>query len=70
MKTDKEIADRARERVRRQNEAAKDNWDCVSCRLPKGTKERIQAQGYAVNRFINIVVLAELKKLEDADRKY
>lgn len=63
-KTDKEIAAKARERARRQNQAAKDYWDCVSCRLPKGTKQRIQAQGYAVNGFINNVVLAELERLE------
>ena len=64
MKTDQEIADKARERARRQNQAAKNNWDCVSCRLPKGTKERIQAQGLAVNGFINAAVLKELDRLE------
>lgn len=67
LRTDREIAEKARERARRQNEAAKNNWDCVSCRLPKGTKERIQAQGFAVNGFINTVILAELKRLENFD---
>ncbi len=64
MKTDKEIAEKARERAKKQNEAAKNNWDCISCRLPKGTKDRIQALGYTVNGFLNIIVLAELQKLE------
>ena len=67
LRTDREIAEKARERARKQNEAAKNNWDCVSCRLPKGTKKRIQAQGFAVNGFINSVVLAELKRLESID---
>lgn len=64
MKTDKEIAEKARERAKKQNEAAKNNWDCISCRLPKGTKDRIQALGYTVNGFLNIIVLSELEKLE------
>lgn len=64
MKTDKEIAEKARERAKKQNEAAKNNWDCISCRLPKGTKDRIQALGYTVNGFLNIIVLAGLEKLE------
>lgn len=64
MKTDKEIAEKARKRAKKQNEAAKNNWDCISCRLPKGTKDRIQALGYTVNGFLNIIVLAELERLE------
>lgn len=64
MKTDKEIAEKARERAKKQNEAAKNNWDCISCRLPKGTKKRIQALGYTVNGFLNFAVLAGLEKLE------
>lgn len=64
MKTDKEIAEKARERAKKQNEAAKNNWDCISCRLPKGTKDRIQALGYTVNGFLNTIVLAELERLE------
>lgn len=64
IKTDKEIAEKARERARKQNEAAKNNWDCITCRLPKGTKERIQAQGLTINGFVNGLVLAELERLE------
>lgn len=64
MKTDKEIAQKARSRAKRQNEAAKARWESVSCRLPLGTKDRIQALGYTVNGFLNFAVLAELEKLE------
>ena len=64
IKTDKEIAEKARERARKQNEAAKNNWDCITCRLPKGTKERIQAQGLTINGIVNQLVLAELERLE------
>ena len=64
IKTDKEIAEKARERARKQNEAAKNNWDCITCRLPKGTKERIQAQGLTINGFVNELVLAELERSE------
>lgn len=64
MKTNKEIAQKARERAKRQNEAAKARWVSVSCRLPLGTKDRIQALGYTVNGFLNSAVLAELERLE------
>lgn len=58
------IIDAQRKRVKNQNEKAKELWDTVSCRLPKGTKERIIAQGLTVNGFINTLVLAELDRLE------
>lgn len=64
MKTPEQIAANARERARRQNEKAKENWDIISCRLPKGTKERIQANGLTVNGTINAAVLSYLDDLE------
>lgn len=64
MKTPEQIAANARERARRQNEKAKENWDIISCRLPKGTKERIQAHGLTVNGTINASVLAYLDDLD------
>ena len=60
-----EQAQRQKERVKRQNEAAKDNWDTVSCRLPKGTKDRIKSLGLTANGLINDLVLAELERLEN-----
>lgn len=64
MKTSKEIAEKARERAKNQNERARETWDNVSCRLPKGTKERITRNGFTVNGFINTCVLERLKQIE------
>lgn len=65
-KTDKEILDNYKARVKAQNEAAKENWDTVSCRLPKGTKDRIKALGLTVNGVINDCVLKFLNTAENA----
>lgn len=64
LKEQQEIIDSQKKRVKDQNEKAKENWDTVSCRLPKGTKDRITAQGLTVNGLINTLVLAELDRLE------
>lgn len=64
MKSTEEIAARARQRAKRQNEKAKENWDAVSCRLPKGTKDRIIKLGLTTNGVINTAVLAYLDALE------
>lgn len=64
LQEQQEIIDRQRRRVKTQNERAKENWDTVSCRLPKGTKKRITDKGLTVNGFINSLVLEELDKLE------
>lgn len=64
MKTPEQIAANARERARRQNEKAKENWDIISCRLPKGTKDRIADLGLTANGVINTAVLAYLDDLE------
>lgn len=65
MKTPEQIAANARERARRQNEKAKENWDIISCRLPKGTKDRIADLGLTANGVINTAVLAYLDTLEN-----
>lgn len=59
-----ELIDRQKRRAKNQNEKAKENWDTVSCRLPKGTKERIAKQNLTVNGLINSLVLKELDRLE------
>lgn len=64
MKSIEEIAAKARQRAKRQNEKAKENWDTVSCRLPKGTKGRIVKLGLTTNGLINAAVLAYLDDLE------
>ena len=61
---DIEMLEKYKKRVKYQNEAAKKNWDTVSCRLPKGTKDRIKALGLTVNGLINDLVIAELERLE------
>ena len=61
-----EQAEHYREQVRRQNEASKKNWDTVSCRLPKGVKNRVRECGESVNGLINSLVL---QWLEDHERK-
>ena len=58
------IIDKQKKRVREQNQRAKELWDCVSCRLPKGTRKRIESQGISVNGFINKVVLGALENME------
>ena len=62
--TDIEMLEKYKKRVKAQNEAAKKNWDTVSCRLPKGTTDRIKALGLSVNGLINKLVLAEMERLE------
>ena len=51
-------------RVKVQNERIKESYDRISVTLPKGTKERIQAQGLTINGFVNELVLTELERLE------
>lgn len=67
LEEQQKIIDKQRKRVKTQNEKAKENWDTVSCRLPKGTKERIKALGLTVNGIINDSVLKELDRLEKYD---
>ena len=64
--TDIEMLEKYKKRVKAQNEAAKENWDTVSCRLPKGTKDRIKALGLTVNGVINDCVLKFLNTAENA----
>lgn len=65
MKNDSEIAKTSRERAKRQNERAKELWDSVTIRLPKGTKDRITATGNSVNGLINKLVLEYLEEIEN-----
>lgn len=59
-----EIMDEHKAKVKAQNESAKERWETVSCRLPKGTKERIAEKGLTVNGLINSLVLEKLAKME------
>lgn len=59
-----EMLETRKQRIKRQNEKIKLDYDRASVILPKGTKDRIQALGYTVNGFLNSAVLAELERLE------
>lgn len=62
---EKKMIENYKSRVKRQNEKAKENYDRISVMLPKGTKDRIQAQGLTVNGFVNQLVLEKLDELEN-----
>lgn len=68
LKEQQEIIDKHKARIKAQNEAAKEKWDTVSCRLPLGTKDRVRALGLTVNGLINSSLLAELDRLEENAR--
>lgn len=62
---EKKMIENYKSRVKRQNEKAKENYDRISVMLPKGTKDRIQAQGLTINGFVNRLVLEKLDELEN-----
>lgn len=62
---EKKMIENYKSRVKRQNEKAKENYDRISVMLPKGTKDRIQAQGFTINGFVNQLVLDKLDELEN-----
>ena len=61
---EKKMIENYKSRVKRQNEKAKENYDRISVMLPKGTKDRIQAQGLTINGFVNQLVLEKFDELE------
>ena len=62
---EKKMIENYKSRVKRQNEKAKENYDRISVMLPKGTKDRIQAQGLTINGLVNQLVLDKLDELEN-----
>lgn len=64
IRLQREKLDHRRRKIKEQNAAASEKWDCISCRLPKGTKARITSHGFTVNGFINDLVIAELDRLD------
>lgn len=65
-KTDSEILESYKARIKRQNNAIKEKYDRVSATLPKGTINRINALGLSINGVINDSLLAYLDRLEGA----
>ena len=43
-------------------------FDIVQIRLPKGTKKRIETQGYTINAYINKIVLEDLERRENGEK--
>lgn len=63
-KTDQELLEAYKARIKRQNSRIKENYDKVTATLPKGTIERIKALGLTINGAINDSVLAFLECTE------
>lgn len=55
-KSKAELQEYLQNRYKKQNEAAKENWDRISVSLPKGTKDQIKAKGETINGLINKLV--------------
>lgn len=53
-----------KQRQKQSNEIIKNNYDRISCTLPKGTKERITESGQTVNGLINKLVIEYLEELK------
>ncbi len=63
-KTDGEILEKYKSRIKRQNSKIKEKYDRVSATLPKGTIRRIEELGLSINGVINESVLAYLDNVE------
>lgn len=63
------IIDARKQKIKEQNSRAAERWDVVSCRLPKGTRDRIISHGLTTNGLINSLVLAELDRLDAENKK-
>ncbi len=64
-KTEQEILENYKKRLKRQNDAVKNKYDRVSVTLPKGTRDKIISHGYTINGFINDIVIKKLSELEN-----
>ncbi|EOS48266.1 hypothetical protein C810_01352 [Lachnospiraceae bacterium A2] len=67
-KTDQELLESYKARIKRQNNRIKKNYDKVTAALPKGTVDRIRALGLTVNGAINESLIAFLECLEEQDK--
>ena len=65
-KTDRELLETYKARIKAQNKAIKENYDKVTATLPKGTVRRIRALGLTINGVINDSVLAFLECAEES----
>lgn len=63
-KSDKELISNYKNRISKQNQNIKNNYDRVSAVLPKGTINRIKSLGLTINAAINNSLLPYLESLE------
>lgn len=64
MKEENDMLQSYKDRIKRQNDAVKNNYDKISCTIPKGTKDKIRSYGYSVNTFVNEAIRRYLSYLE------
>lgn len=64
MKEENDMLQSYKDRIKRQNDAVKNNYDKISCTIPKGTKDKIRSYGYSVNTFVNEAIRRYLAYLE------
>lgn len=64
-KTEQEMIERYKARMKRQNDAIKENYDRISATLPKGTIDRIKALGLTINGVANDAILSFLECAEE-----
>lgn len=67
-KSEQEMIERYKARIKRQNDAIKENYDRISATLPKGTIDRIKALGLTINGVANDAILSFLECAEDAEQ--
>lgn len=60
----KSSTEEIKKQIKENDDKVKENYDRISVMLPKGTKDRIQAQGLTINGFVNQLVLDKLDELE------
>lgn len=66
MKEENDMLQSYKDRIKRQNDAVRNNYDKISCTIPKGTKDKIRSYGYSVNTFVNEAIRRYLAYLEPA----
>ena len=69
MSNDKEMLDKYKERIKRQNNKIKADYDRISATLPKGTIDRIKALGLTINGVVNDCVLSFLECAEETEKQ-
>ena len=66
MKEENDMLQSYKDRIKRQKDAVRNNYDKISCTIPTGTKDKIRSQGYSVNTFVNEAIRRYLAYLEPA----